>query len=205
MPYLDSKIDKHYKNCFNPVGKRLYIRDYDTEGKQKFVSWGLTCTTCGVVVKEEYERGLTKQERQYFEDDRKLEGGEYSKIVEKFTGRPYGSPEERLERHNMYKIKRKLKRLQRRKLGNSAITPKESGLRTRIRNLKNYFEYMNRYEHSEISWDNALVEQFLNVYPRPTLKELVDIFAPSDSVITVDSKRYSGIRGLFQIQKEKVT
>ena len=53
MPYLDSKIErnKHTKACNNPVGKRLYIRDYNDKGKTCFVSCGLICTTCGVVIK----------------------------------------------------------------------------------------------------------------------------------------------------------
>ena len=63
MPYLDSKIEasKHKKNCINPVAKRLYIRDYDDRGKQRFISWGVTCTTCGVIVKENYEPNLTSE------------------------------------------------------------------------------------------------------------------------------------------------
>jgi hypothetical protein len=149
MPYLDSKIEKHHKGCINPVGKRLYIRDYDDNGKQKFVSWGLTCTTCGVVVKGKYERNLTKQERW------KLEFG-----LKKLNDKEY------LNRQRAYKIKRKLERIQRRKIGKDPMTPQESGLRTRIKNFK--------VEES----DQNIVEQFLYLSPRPTVRELIDVVYP---------------------------
>ena len=91
MPYLDNKVEKHKPKCANPVGKRLYIRDYDEEGKQRFVPWGLTCTTCGVIVKEKFKPNLTPKEFEAREIERKrnmkLEGTKYAKTFEKLTGR----------------------------------------------------------------------------------------------------------------------
>jgi len=69
MPYLNSKIKKHNKGCRRPSAKRLYIRDYDDKGRQKFVSYGVTCPSCGVLVTEEYQRNPTaiKKEKYQFE------------------------------------------------------------------------------------------------------------------------------------------
>jgi hypothetical protein len=199
MPYLDSKIElsKHRKNCGNPVGKRLYIRDYDDKGKQKFVSWGLTCTTCGVVVKEKYERNLTPRELKYVERQKKFEseGSEYSKLLIQRLGGRSMTWQQSLESRRTCQVEGKLKRLERKLRGPRIYSHGEAGLRTRTRNLKHFYEWMNRYEHSDISWDNALVEQFLHVYPRPTIKELVEIFEPSDSVISVDSQKVFRYRG----------
>lgn len=183
MPYLDSKIDKHYKNCINPVGKRLYIRDYDDNGKQKFVSWGLTCTTCGVVVKEKYQHGLTPKQLRKREMDRKLEGSKYAKTFEKLTGRPYASWKERFERSQKYKVMKKLKRLQRRRLGKDPMTPQETGLRRRIRGFKNLYYIDNLYwslkDENSINWSEDLSERFLNITPRPTINELVQVIKSS--------------------------
>ena len=52
MPYLNKKITIHNKGCKNPNVKRLYIRDYDNKGKQKYVPYAVTCTNCGALVKE---------------------------------------------------------------------------------------------------------------------------------------------------------
>ena len=144
MPYLDNKIEKHKHKCANPVGKRLYIRDYDDEGKQRFVPWGLTCTTCGVIVKEKFEPNLTPKQIRSREMDRKLEGSNYAKTFEKLRGRPYPSWEENLE----WKQKRKIQTNSinpAKKLGPEPITPEENGLRTRIRNLKDFYQSQSNY------------------------------------------------------------
>ena len=111
MPYLDSKIEtsKHKKSCKNPVGKRLYIRDYNDKGKPSFVSWGLTCTTCGVVIKENYNPNLTPKQLKDRENHKKLEE---TKLIKRLG--LTDSWEERLESHQRYKTARKLRRLQRR-------------------------------------------------------------------------------------------
>jgi hypothetical protein len=171
MPYLDNKIQKHHKGCINPVGKRLYIRDYDDKGKQKFVSWGLTCTTCGVVVKEKYERNLTKQERRYHD-------------------------KELLEFARKRKIRNRRERLQRKKLGSNPITAKEGGLRKRIGHLKQFYELMGlHWGDLDIVWDDELVEDFLNVSPRPTIRELQEVFQPSWSKVNVDSQKWRRYKG----------
>jgi hypothetical protein len=202
MPYLDSKIDKHKNNCVNPVGKRLYIRDYDDEGNQRFVPWGITCTTCGVVVKEKFEPNLTPRQIRSREMDRKLENSKYSKTFEKLTGRSLSSWEEKLEWKQKRKIAKKLERLQRKKLGPEPITPEESGLRTRIRNLKDFYQMQSYYwghpdnkETLDFGWDDKLVEQFLNLSPRPSTSELEDIFNGPEFAIDVDSQRKFRSRG----------
>jgi hypothetical protein len=178
MPYLDSKIElnKHKKACVNPVGKRLYIRDYDEMGKQRFVPWGLTCTSCGVVVKEgKYEPSLTPKELEYVELEKKLEGSEYSKIVESISGgKPKMSIEDQLKRKRAYKIADKLKRLQVK--GHPPITPKERSLRVRLYKLEGYRNYQlgagRQYR------PNALCKKFLNLNPRPTMQELYEALYP---------------------------
>jgi hypothetical protein len=214
MPYLDNKIDKHKPKCANPVGKRLYIRDYDNEGKQRFVPWGLTCTTCGVIVKEKFKPNLTPKEFEAKESERKrntkLEET-YAKTFEKLTGRAYSDPswEETLEWKRKRKIANKLERLQRKKLGPEPISPEESGLRTRIRNLKDFYQMQSHYwghpdnkETLDFGWDEKLVEQFLNLSPRPSTSELEGIFNGPEFVIDIDSKRKFRTRG-FVPDREK--
>ena len=196
MPYLDSKIDKHYKNCINPVGKRLYIRDYDDKGKQTYVPWGLTCTSCGVVVKEKqkYQRGLTPKQLRKMELEKELEGSNYAKTMEKLTGRPYNS-QDHLERAQQRKIRHKLERVKRRKLrnGQEPITPFEAGLRRRVKDLKHFYEFASWYadgDNKEIKdiWNQNLVEQFLYVSPRPTISELKKVyylFGPDGNASTI--------------------
>lgn len=161
MPYLDSKIDtdKHNKDCGNPVAKRLYIRDYDDKGKQRFVPWGLTCTTCGVVIpdEEKYQPSLTPTERKYAKD------------------------EETFNFIRGMKIRDKLQRLRRKHQG--PITSKERGLKIRISNMGKFYERMSwqTRDSSESGpiktvWDEKLVDQFLNLEPRPTRIELEQVF-----------------------------
>jgi hypothetical protein len=160
MPYLDSKIDtdKHKKDCGNPVAKRLYIRDYDDKGKQRFVPWGLTCTSCGVVVpnEEKYQHSLTPTERKY-------------------------KDEETLNFFHGIKIRDKLHRLRRKHQG--PITSKERGLRIRISNMGKFYNLMSRQTRDpsvsgpiKTVWDEKLVNQFLDLNPRPTLIELEHVF-----------------------------
>jgi len=75
MPYLNSKIEKHNDGCKNPVAKRIYVRDYDDKGKQRFVSYGLTCPSCNIIIKEEYQRNPTAVQ--------KKKHGEYTPEQEK--------------------------------------------------------------------------------------------------------------------------
>ena len=126
LPYLDHKIElnKHKKTCINPVGKRLYIRDYDEEGKQRFTPWGLTCTSCGVIIKEEIEHNfltvMQKRNKKYMTEGR------------------FGS-EETYERIQRSKVIEKHKRLRRRRLGPDPITPKENGFRKIIKGYNNLY------------------------------------------------------------------
>lgn len=171
MPYLDSKIDKHKKNCGNPVGKRLYIRDYDDNGKQRFVPWGLTCTTCGVIKREKFESKPTS---------RLLQSCKGLKMM--FNQ----SPEETMEKHQKFKIQDKLKRRVRKTQGGDPISSSESGLRRRVSRLgKVYDDIFRLYNSSKdvddslkFVWNEQLTEQFLNLVPRPTTEELVNVIMP---------------------------
>lgn len=199
MPYLDSKIEtnKHKKTCVNPVGKRLYIRDYDDNGKQRFVPWGLTCTSCGVVIKEEnYQPNLTPKELELVEDEKKLEAVGYSKT---------GSAEDLLKWKQAEKALNKLKRLQRK--GQPPITAKEKGLRTVIENFGKFYQLSSYQSLDPISeriktvWDEKLVEQFLNLNnpTRPTLKELEGVSGSRQDSYSSDFKLsvrggYRGVR-----------
>ena len=187
-PYLDSMIQKHKKNCWNPVGKRLYIRDYDDNGKRRFVSWGLTCTTCGIVVKEKYERNLTKQERQRLEWHQKPTGEKYEKLIQMLGGRKPLSDQEYIQWLRQRKLEGKLKRLERRRLGKEPITPKETRLRKKIKRLnERYSENKNLVG----IWDSSVVEKFLYVNPRPTISELEDVYYSSHAEAE-ESRRVQG-------------
>jgi len=196
MPYLDSKIEasKHKRNCNNPVAKRLYIRDYDDEGKQRFVSWGMNCTTCGVIVKENYEPIPTPQQLRMIKTDKKLEDSKYPKLMERASGHHYNW-QESLKMPHKRKVARKLEKLQRKKLGSERMPRKEAGFRTRIGRLKQFYELMGlHWGDLNIAWDDELVAQFLNVLPRPTIKELAEVFQPSWSKVNVESQKWRRYR-----------
>lgn len=63
-----------------------------------------------------------------------------------------------------------------------SITPREVGLHKRIRNVGKFYQIAS-LQWPDISkpigtvWDEQLVEQFLNLYPRPTRKELEDVLS----------------------------
>jgi len=192
MPYLDHKIEArmHKRNCINPVAKRLYIRDYDDEGKQRFVSWGMNCTTCGVIVKENYEPIPTPQQLRMIKTDKKLEDSKYPKLMERASGHHYNW-QESLKMPHKRKVARKLEKLQRKKLGSERMSRKEAGFRTRIGRLKQFYELMGlHWGDLNIAWDDELVAQFLNVLPRPMIKELAEVYQPSWSKVNVESQRW---------------
>lgn len=68
MPYLNNKIENHKDGCSDPSAKRLYVRDYDDKGRQRFVSYGITCPSCGVLVTEDYHHNLTFLQRKKMEE-----------------------------------------------------------------------------------------------------------------------------------------
>src|SRR6266540_349980 len=70
MPYLHSKIEKHNDGCREPSAKRLYIRDNDDKGKQRFVSYGVICPSCGVLVTEDYHPNPTAIQKQKYQFDK---------------------------------------------------------------------------------------------------------------------------------------
>jgi hypothetical protein len=184
MPYLDSKIEtnKHKNDCSNPVGKRLYIRDYNDKGKSCFVPWGLTCTTCGVVIQQEnYQPNLTPSELNYVESSKKhsvQKDGKYAKLIESMTGRPYVDVEsnlqEDLEWRRKRKVAKKLKRLQQK--GQPPMTPRERSMRMKLYKFegqRNYCLGLGRGYRP-----NELCEKFLSLNPRPTMKELYEALYP---------------------------
>ena len=67
MPYLSLPIENHDKNCTDPYNvKRLWIKDYDDKGRQKFVRYALTCLSCNVIIRDvnfEHTRNKKQGER----------------------------------------------------------------------------------------------------------------------------------------------
>src|SRR5215207_1125599 len=64
------------------------------------------------------------------------------------------------------------------------ITPEEKGLRKRIRGFKRLYDYAEfllkrrlGYD-ATINWQDDLIEQFLNLNPRPTISELKQVVYP---------------------------
>jgi hypothetical protein len=62
MPYLNYRIEKHNEACKAPIVKRLYVRDYDKNGKQRYISYGVTCLNCDVLVTERFHHNPTAKE-----------------------------------------------------------------------------------------------------------------------------------------------
>jgi hypothetical protein len=62
MPYLNYRIEKHNEACKAPIVKRLYVRDYDKNGKQRYISYGVTCLNCEVLVIERFHHNPTAKE-----------------------------------------------------------------------------------------------------------------------------------------------
>jgi hypothetical protein len=177
LPYVDSQIpwESHSENCPNPVAKRLYIRDYDKKGNQRFVPWGVTCTNCGVILKQSYEHNLTKKQvsdekfqKEFHERLEKRQGFKDSL----FAG-PRLSKEEVERRHMRWAKERKIRRRKLQMLGGSRMSLQEVGLRRRVKELKRMYEndcYHFKVLKNMINWDDELVEKFLAT--RPTLTSL---------------------------------
>jgi hypothetical protein len=60
------------------------------------------------------------------------------------------------------------------------MSPKENGLRRRIRAMNKLYQYLaTDFSVSDPSiskwWDNELAEKFLNLHPRPTIEELKQV------------------------------
>jgi hypothetical protein len=72
MPYLNKKIPVHNKGCRDPDVKRLYIRDYDKKGTQRYVAYAVSCLNCGALVKEkEIDFNPTKKQLIKIKKERK--------------------------------------------------------------------------------------------------------------------------------------
>lgn len=53
------EIDKHKGDCLDIFNvRRLYIKGYNDKGEQRFVSYGLTCTSCDSFIRENYDPKL---------------------------------------------------------------------------------------------------------------------------------------------------
>lgn len=76
------------------------------------------------------------------------------------------------------------------------ISPKESGLRRRVRSLKELYENNIRY-HSSLSsnvkydWPDGLIDKFLNLNPRPTIQELTEVLNASVLKLNTENQ-YTG-------------
>jgi hypothetical protein len=78
------------------------------------------------------------------------------------------------------------------------ITPKESGLRTRIKGFKKLYRNAGHY-WSDLSiadcWSSKLAERFLNLNPRPTIAELARVVYLPGAVIRLNSQDQYRYRG----------
>ena len=192
MPYVDNQIpwDKHKDDCTNPLAKRLYIRDYDDNGKQRFVSWGVTCTNCGVTLRQSYLHNLTKKQKERKEFLDKL-----SEYGEDLIGkRPY---DQQIHLDLLRSKIRKLSKQSRRLLGGGPISRRENGLRRRIKGFK--LMYNNDCSHykileNKIDWDEELVRKFLAT--RPTESELHSVIY-SSPLLRYDNNSADRLRGFI--------
>jgi hypothetical protein len=78
------------------------------------------------------------------------------------------------------------------------ISPEERGLRTRIRSIKNLYEYSSLYwSDPSIAdfWNNELAEKFLHLIPRPTIAELRRVAYTPGLKIGLTSQNYHRRRG----------
>lgn len=125
------------------------------------------------------------------------------------TEQKYAKDEETFTLFREIKIKDKLQRLRRKHEG--PITSKERGLRIRIGNMGQFYEWGRRFtsdpseiERIETVWDKKLVDQFLNVNPRPTLLELEHVFGSKqdkyrgDFEVSVTLDRGWRLRGFIE-------
>ena len=76
------------------------------------------------------------------------------------------------------------------------MTPKENGLRRRLRGMKKLYEHVAYDFPSDPSiskrWDNELTERFLSLYPRPTIDELRQVvYLPKPVIGLTSEKRWT--------------
>jgi hypothetical protein len=67
-------------------------------------------------------------------------------------------------------------------------SPKEVGLRRRIKQLKKFYKY--EIPANEYTWNEKIVEEFLST--RPTISELKTVFAPPNSLISAETQHIGG-------------
>jgi hypothetical protein len=78
------------------------------------------------------------------------------------------------------------------------ISPEERGLRTRIRGIKNLYEYSSlKWSNPSIAdfWNNDISEKFLRLNPRPTIAELRRVVYTPGLKIGLTSQNYHRRRG----------
>ena len=78
------------------------------------------------------------------------------------------------------------------------ITPEENGLRRRIRGMKKLYEYSSTYWNMPsitYYWNNGLADRFLNLNPRPSVAELMQVIYPPGLVIGLNSQNQNTWRG----------
>jgi hypothetical protein len=61
---------------------------------------------------------------------------------------------------------------------NDLITPREMGLRRRIKYFEMLYDNVSFYWSTEIEWPKGLCEKFLKINPRPTIGELRQVLFP---------------------------
>jgi hypothetical protein len=80
------------------------------------------------------------------------------------------------------------------------ITPQENGLRRRKRGMKKLYIFAGNYWNNpslKDCWNTNLVEKFLNLYPPPTIPELLRVANPSGLTIHLTSQNQYTSRGYF--------
>lgn len=58
-----------------------------------------------------------------------------------------------------------------------------------------YWGHWDDKEPLDFGWDDKVVEQFLNLSPRPSMSQLVEVFDGREFIIDVDSRRKFRSRG----------
>ena len=72
------------------------------------------------------------------------------------------------------------------------ISGKEKSLRARIRGMKHLYAYIHFIYGGDYCWNEYLVEEFLNLDPRPSTADLKSIIHPQGLILGINSRnKYS--------------
>jgi hypothetical protein len=89
-----------------------------------------------------------------------------------------------------------------------AVSPKENGLRRRIKGFKKLYKYAGDFwsDYSIANcWSGELTEEFLSLDPLPTIKDLERVVCPPGLVIkSLGLHLNTLMQAMFQIQTSRV-